>query len=141
MRGNGSSGVYRSRLRPQRLHQDPALREERLVEARDLALKAKDIDPNIANIYVTLAICAKSVATTRGRDVPSETGLSLGPKEPIQYANLADDYLGGGEPAKAIELLTKASAWTQEASRDVICSSWEARSSCLATTRLRSSGC
>ncbi len=98
---------------------DPALREERLIEARDLALKAKDVDPGIANIYVTLGIWAQSQGDYEGARRAAETGVSLEPKEPIRYSNLADDYRGAGEPAKAIELLTKAIRLDPRNVRDV----------------------
>jgi adenylate cyclase len=88
--------------------EDPAVREKQLVEARDLALKAKDLDPNQPGIYGALTIYALTHGDHEEARRADEAALSLNPKEPGMYVNLAGDYLEAVEPAKAIELLTQA---------------------------------
>lgn len=86
---------------------DPVIREKRLVEARDLALKAKELDPNNPRIYVTLSVYASSHGDFEGARRADETALSLDPKSPNRYANLASAHIYAGEPVRAIELLTE----------------------------------
>ncbi len=87
---------------------DAVVRERQLVEARDLALKAKALDPSLPGIYVTLSDYADTHGDYDGARRASETALSLEPKNPWRYSNLASDYLMAGEAARAIELLAKA---------------------------------
>ena len=87
---------------------DARIREEQLVEARDLALKAKALDPSLPGIYVTLSDYADTHGDYEGARRASETALSLEPKNPWRYSNLASDYLMAGDPKRAIELLAKA---------------------------------
>jgi len=86
---------------------DPVVRERKLVEARDLALRAKELDPSIANIYSTLALYAFAHGDLEGARHGDETALSLDPKNPTRYSNLAINYLHTGNPTKAVELLTQ----------------------------------
>ena len=85
-----------------------AAREKLHQEGRDWALKAKELDPRLPNIYAALANYASSHGDYEGARRASEIGLSLDPKHPMGYSNLATDYIAAGEPAKAIELLTSA---------------------------------
>ena len=87
---------------------DALVREKQLVEARDLALKAKALDPSLPGIYVTLSDYADTHGDYEGARRASETALSLEPKNPWRYSNLASDYLMAGEATRAIELLAKA---------------------------------
>jgi TolB-like protein len=87
---------------------DAVAREQKLVEARDLALKAKALDPSLPSVYVTLSDYADTHGDYEGARRASETALSLEPKNPWRYSNLAADYLMAGEATRAIELLAKA---------------------------------
>ena len=87
---------------------DAIARKKQMAEARDLALKAKGIDPSIADIYFTLALSALARGDTKEARRAVETSLSLDPKNPDRYNALALDYFYAGAPAQAIEVLTKA---------------------------------
>jgi adenylate cyclase len=89
---------------------DTNAKERNYVEGRDLALKAKEIDPDNPAIYGILGLYAKSHDDFAAYRRATETRLSLEPKNPNAYNNLAFSYMGGGEPQKAIELLKKAIA-------------------------------
>lgn len=86
---------------------DPLVREKQLMEARDLALKAKEIDASVADIYFALGVCAM----VRGDDSESrrylEHALSLDPMNPIRYNSLAVSHFNFGEPTRAVEILTQ----------------------------------
>ena len=86
---------------------DPIAREKQLVEGRDLALKAMDLDPSNPNIYVTLSMYAVGHGDFEGARRADETVLSLRPKTPGAYTNLAASYIEAADPARAIELLTQ----------------------------------
>jgi len=86
---------------------DPVAREKQFLEARDLALKAKSVDPRDPGIYPTLSEYAASHGDHEGARRAVETALSLDPKNPGRYSDLADGYIDSGEPMRAIELLTK----------------------------------
>ena len=77
-------------------------------EAYDLALKAKALDPHHPGIYWTIAQYARLQNDSAGARRALETALSLDPKNPLAYNNLAVFHLNSGEPRAAIELLTKA---------------------------------
>lgn len=99
---------------------DPVIRERQLMEAGELALRAKELDPKVANVYVTVSDYAAYRGDFEGAKRASETGLSLQPKEPIWYSNVADDYLNFGEPERAIELLSQAIRLDPRQVRDYI---------------------
>jgi len=83
---------------------DTAAKEERFVEGRDLALKAKELDPDNAIVYATLGYYALYHDDYSGYRRATETRLSLQPKDPLAMAYLAYAFLCGGEPARVIEL-------------------------------------
>ena len=82
--------------------------EKKFAEARDFALKVNELDPNIPNIYFVLGSYALRVDDFGGARRAWETYFSLMPKSGYAYNNLAYSYLTGGEPKRAIELLTQA---------------------------------
>jgi tetratricopeptide (TPR) repeat protein len=86
---------------------DPIKIEKQVVEGRDLALKAKELDPNNQSIYATLSVYAAIQGDYKESRRAAETALALDPKNPGRYSDLADDYIDSGEPARAIELLTQ----------------------------------
>ena len=86
---------------------DPVVKEQQFVEARELALKAKERVPNDAQIYSVLAAFAQHHGDFQGAVRAEETALSLDPKTPFRYSNLADHYSYAGQPTRAIELLNQ----------------------------------
>ena len=86
---------------------EPTAEEKQIAEARDLALQAKALDPNIADIYVTLAVYARHHGDNEGALRALHTALSLDPKNLKHYHNLAIHYSLMGDPATAIALLTQ----------------------------------
>jgi tetratricopeptide (TPR) repeat protein len=87
---------------------DESAREKKSVEARDLALRAKVLDPDNPDVYIPLASYAYIHGDWEGGLHAAETRLSLLPKSPAAYNNVAAALIGLGEPQRAIELLTKA---------------------------------
>jgi len=85
-----------------------SVKEEKLVEARDLALKAKELDPDNPDLYVALGVYALHHGDLAGGRRAAEARLALKPKEPSSYLNLAYMFTREGEPRRAIELLTQA---------------------------------
>ncbi len=77
-------------------------------ELRDLALKAKELDPDNPYVYGLLGFNAEFHGDWGGARDAFETQLSLDPKIPSVHGNLAFTFLVGGEPKRAIELLTEA---------------------------------
>jgi len=86
---------------------DESVRERKFVEGRDLALKAKEFDPNNPGVYYPIATYAIQHGDWEGGLRASETRLSLDPKNPIAYFSVAQLLYFLGEPQRAIELLTK----------------------------------
>lgn len=87
---------------------DKNVREKMLVEARDLAMKAKDLDPEDPGVYLAIGIFASNHDDFAGSRRARETRLALDRKNVSPYNNLAGSFLGTVEPKKAIELLNKA---------------------------------
>ena len=86
---------------------DESVKEKKYVEGRDLALKAKELDPDNPNVYVAIAAMPCSWRF-RGRQTGLETELSLGPKSQPRTSTWQMRLSTGGEPRRAIELLTQA---------------------------------
>ncbi|TSA00441.1 MAG: hypothetical protein D4R84_00550 [Rhodocyclaceae bacterium] len=78
------------------------------VEARDLAVRAKDLDPDDARVYMPIGLYAATHDDYAGYRRATETRLLLDPKDPAAYNNLAMSMTDGGKPERAIELLTQA---------------------------------
>jgi adenylate cyclase len=86
---------------------DGVIDMKRLDEARGLAQKAKELDPDHPGIQASIAQYAGASGDYEAMRRADEIALSLSPKSPSAYSNLADDYIEAGEPVVAIELLTK----------------------------------
>jgi adenylate cyclase len=99
---------------------DANVGEKNYVEARDLALKAKELDPDNPRIYTVLGVYAKAHDDYSAYRRAAETRLSLEPKNPSAYNNLAFSLINGGEPQKAIELLKQAIAVDPKHPNEVI---------------------
>ena len=78
------------------------------VEGRDLALKAKELDPDNPGVYGPIALYAATHGDWDGARRAAETRLSFDPKDLRVYANLAFTEFVMMEPERAIELLTQA---------------------------------
>lgn len=84
---------------------DESVQEKKRVEGRDLALKAKALDPDNPDVYRLIAFYAPD---REGSRRALETELSLDPKNPAVYGSLAYWFIREREPKRAIELLTQA---------------------------------
>jgi adenylate cyclase len=87
---------------------DESVQEKKYVEGRDLALKARELDPDNPGVYTVIGVYAFDHGDFAGARRAFETVLALEPKDPIAYSNLADVFLAEAEPRRAIELLTQA---------------------------------
>jgi adenylate cyclase len=87
---------------------DESAREKKMVEARDLALRAKELDPDNPDVYNVIGMYASMHDDWEGWRRAAETRLSLEPKSQAAYNNLAVLFLNLGEPQRAIELLNQA---------------------------------
>jgi TolB-like protein/class 3 adenylate cyclase len=86
---------------------DPA-REERLTEARDLALRVKAIDPGLRGIEFPLFLYAQEHNDFEGARRALEATVAKEPNDPSAYGNTAVFYLSMGEPQRAIPLVKQA---------------------------------
>ena len=87
---------------------DESVQEKKYVEARDLALKARELDPDNPRVYTVMGIYATDHGDFTAAHRAFETVLSLEPRNPNAYANLAKVFLAEGAPGRAIELLIQA---------------------------------
>jgi adenylate cyclase len=87
---------------------DQGVLQKKYAEGYDLALQAKELDPDDPGIYSVIQTYAFSQQDYAGARRAAQTRLALEPKNPMAYNNLALSFLSGGEPKKAIELLTQA---------------------------------
>ena len=79
---------------------DQSVKEKKLVEGRDLALRAKELDPDNPHVYVPIGLYALYHGNLDGALRANETRLSLEPKNPSAYNNVAGLLLMRGEPQK-----------------------------------------
>ena len=86
------------------------VKEKQFEEVRELALKAKAIDPANPAIYHALGAYASSRNDFAGSKRYAETRLALEPKNPSSYSTLALSYYYAGDPEKAITLLKQGFA-------------------------------
>jgi len=86
----------------------PGSQEKQFIEVRDLAMRAKEIDPDHPSIYLLIASYATYRGDWEGGLRAAEKRLSLEPKNPDAYNNLAVRVYHAGDPAKSIELLAQA---------------------------------
>jgi TolB-like protein/DNA-binding winged helix-turn-helix (wHTH) protein/tetratricopeptide (TPR) repeat protein len=98
---------------------DAKTREAKFEEARTLALKARELDPDLPGIYVTLGTYAKFHDDFAGFRHAAETRLALEPKNPVSYLNLAETYLEAAEPKRVIELIDQANDLDPKNQRDL----------------------
>jgi adenylate cyclase len=87
---------------------DEIAREKKFAEGRDLALGAKEIDPDNPRVYVPIQRYAESHGDLDGALRAAETQLLLAPNDPVGYNNVARPLIFLGEPQRAIDLLTQA---------------------------------
>jgi len=87
---------------------DEKVQEKKYAEARDLALKAKETDPDNPGVYIPIAAYAEHHGDWEGVLRADETRLSLAQKDPNAYSNVARALLYLGEPQRSMEFLTQA---------------------------------
>lgn len=85
--------------------QDTALK---LHEGHDLALKAKQLDPEHPHVYGALALSRKMLGDVEGALRAAEQCRALEPNNVIPYGFAAGIHLQMGEPRKAIDLSEQA---------------------------------
>ena len=89
------------------MNMDESVKEQKFVEARNLALEAKKLDPENPGVYSAIGVYALFHHDWDGALHAYETQLSLQPKNPAAYNNPALIFIYIGEPQKAIDLLAK----------------------------------
>ena len=87
---------------------DEKVKEKKLVEARDLALTVREIEPDNPGIYFPISEYAIYRGDWEGGLRARESRLLLEPKNPLAYNSLAVTLYYAGEPKRSIELLTQA---------------------------------
>jgi adenylate cyclase len=87
---------------------DRSVKEQIFAEGRDLAMKAKELDPDNSEVYVVIGTYALHHGDLAGARRANEIRLSLKPRDQSAYLNLAYMFFQEGEPRRAIELLTQA---------------------------------
>ena len=87
---------------------EESVKERKYAEGRELALRAKELDPDNSEVYVALGTYAANHGDLAGARRAVETRLSLEPKNPHAYMNLASIAMSEGAPRRAIDLETQA---------------------------------
>ena len=87
---------------------DERARDRKFLEGRDLALRARQLDPENPGIYLPLSQYARFHDDFPGYRRAAETLYSLQPKNPSACSLMAALYIDSGEPAKAIDFLNRA---------------------------------
>jgi TolB-like protein/tetratricopeptide (TPR) repeat protein len=82
-------------------------KEPMLLEARDLALKVRAIDPGVSKVYTILGIYAEQHHEFDEARRDYEELIRLDPRNPRVYGYLAVLYRNIGEPEKALPLLKR----------------------------------
>jgi TolB-like protein len=83
---------------------DEGVQEKKMIEGHTLALKAKELDPDNPHVYVPISLYADFRGDLEGGLLASKTLLSLHPKDPGAYQDVAVDFVIMGEPQRAVEL-------------------------------------
>lgn len=81
---------------------------EMVVEARELAIRARSIDPGHPGVYRPIAIHAAMHGDFEAAQKALRTALALDPRNPAAYNYLAANLMNCGEPAAALQLLVQA---------------------------------
>lgn len=89
---------------------EPSAREPQFQEARRLAMAAKQVDPDNAVVYATLALYAEAHDDYPAQLQAAEAFLSLAPKDPAAHNLLGHTLAFGGQWERARELLLKGIA-------------------------------
>ena len=89
---------------------DESSKEKKYAEGRDLVAKAKKIDPDNPEIYMFMGTDESDHGDLAGSQRAFEIWLSLEPKDPSVYNDLADLFFFKGEPRRAIDMLIKGIA-------------------------------
>jgi TolB-like protein/DNA-binding winged helix-turn-helix (wHTH) protein/tetratricopeptide (TPR) repeat protein len=84
------------------------IQEKKFAEARDLALRVKEIDPDNPEVYRVMGLYALNHGDSDGFRRAAETRVALEPKNPGAYVSLAVSFYFQVEPKRAIELLNKS---------------------------------
>ena len=84
---------------------DPITREGQFADARNLALRAKELGSNDPYVYGVLSDYALEYGDHVGAIRLAETALSLDPKNPGWYLSAGMAYVFSGQPLRGIELL------------------------------------
>ena len=87
---------------------DKVLKEQKYVQARELAMRAKELDPGNPGLYVALGFYARAHDDHAGARRAADTRLALDPRNPSALNIVAWYFLNDGAPEKARELLTLA---------------------------------
>jgi len=87
---------------------DESIKEGKIIEGRDLASKAKEIEPDNPYVYVPIQVYAREHGDLEGALRAAETQLSLEPKSLLGYNHVAYQLIALGKPQRAIEFLTQA---------------------------------
>jgi adenylate cyclase len=75
-----------------------------LLEARELALKVRAIDPGVSKVYMILGIDAEQHGRLDEARHDWEELIRLDPRNPAGYSGLAFHYRSMGDPARALSL-------------------------------------
>jgi adenylate cyclase len=84
------------------------IQEKKFSEARDLALRVKEIDPDNPDVYRVMGLYALNHGDLDGFRRAAETRVALEPKNPGAYVSLAVSFYFQMQPKRAIELLNKS---------------------------------
>ena len=87
---------------------DAQAKEKYYVDAKNLALKAKQLDPDYGPVYLALMLYAEGHDDYPGQLRAAQKGHELAPRDPRLTQALAHTLLMGGDPNGAIQLLEEA---------------------------------
>ena len=82
--------------------------QQKLTEARDLALAVKAVDPTNSRLYIPLALYSQHVNDFDSARKTWQTLVALNPNGPGAHNNVAVFRITMGEPARAIPLLERS---------------------------------
>ena len=82
-------------------------KEPMLLEARNLALKVREVDPGASKVYAILGVCAQQHGHWEEARHNFEELVRIDPRNPSAYSYLAFYFRVVGEPEKALALYKK----------------------------------